>query len=71
MHRGCAAQSSRCHLDVLRTISARSVRSANTIETLTSDIKALNAEIAEMKVQMKKAGQDREEENHECAGGIG
>ena len=49
----------------IKELSSLIETSANTIDTLTSDIKALNAEIAEMKVQMKKAGQDREEENHE------
>merc|ERR1719316_1917216 len=36
-----------------------------TIETLTSEIEALKAEIAEMEAQLKKAGEDREKENKE------
>merc|ERR1719316_1994192 len=36
-----------------------------TIETLTSEIEALKAEIAEMEAQLKKAGEDREMENKE------
>merc|ERR1719473_2308184 len=36
-----------------------------TIKTLTEQIDALKAEIAEMQVQMKRAGEDREKENKE------
>merc|ERR1711957_466027 len=36
-----------------------------TIKTLTSEIDALKAEVAEMQVQMKRAGEDREKENKE------
>merc|ERR1719359_854064 len=37
----------------------------STIETLESDIEALNGEVATMKMEMKKAGEDREAENSE------
>merc|ERR1740125_48849 len=37
----------------------------NTIKTLTEAIDKLKAEIAEMQVQMKRAGEDREKENKE------
>merc|ERR1719487_2945289 len=37
----------------------------STIETLETDIEALHAEIAEMQIQMKDAGTDREAENKE------
>jgi len=36
-----------------------------TIKTLTSEIDALKSEVAEMQVQMKRAGEDREKENKE------
>merc|ERR1712226_1667584 len=36
-----------------------------TIKTLTSEIEALKAEIAEMQVQLKRAGENREKENKE------
>jgi len=36
-----------------------------TIDTLTTEIDTLKAEIAEMQVQMKRAGEDREKENKE------
>merc|ERR1712156_1162324 len=36
-----------------------------TIETLTEEIEKLKGEIAEMQVQMKRAGEDREKENKE------
>jgi len=36
-----------------------------TIETLTNEIEALKADIAEMEAQLKKAGEDREKENKE------
>merc|ERR1719444_557590 len=36
-----------------------------TIKTLTDEIDKLKAEIAEMQVQMKRAGEDREKENKE------
>merc|ERR1719297_781175 len=36
-----------------------------TIKTLTDEIKKLKSEIAEMQVQMKRAGEDREKENKE------
>merc|ERR1712190_110999 len=36
-----------------------------TIKTLTEEIDALKAEIAEMQVQLKRAGEDREKENKE------
>merc|ERR1719458_804652 len=36
-----------------------------TIKTLTEEIDKLKAEIAEMQVQMKRAGEDREKENKE------
>merc|ERR1712060_466362 len=36
-----------------------------TIKTLTEEIEALKAEIAEMQVQLKRAGEDREKENKE------
>merc|ERR1719229_2167345 len=36
-----------------------------TIKTLTSEIDALKAEVAEMQVQMKRAGEDREKQNKE------
>merc|ERR1712048_1521624 len=36
-----------------------------TIKTLTSEIDTLKSEIAEMQVQMKRAGEDREKENKE------
>merc|ERR1712190_174615 len=36
-----------------------------TIKTLTEEIKTLKAEIAEMQVQLKRAGEDREKENKE------
>jgi len=38
---------------------------ANTIQTLEGDIEGLNAEVAEMQLQMKKAGDDRAAENKE------
>merc|ERR1719262_469722 len=37
----------------------------NTIDTLTKAIETLKAEIAEMQVQLKRAGEDREKENKE------
>ena len=36
---------------------------ANTIDTLAKGIAGLNADIAEMQVQLKRAGEDRELEN--------
>merc|ERR1711957_46658 len=36
-----------------------------TIKTLTSEIDALKSEVAEMQVQMKRAGEDREKQNKE------
>merc|ERR1719161_2556616 len=36
-----------------------------TIDELTKSLETLKAEIAEMKFQMKRAGEDREKENHE------
>merc|ERR1719218_50563 len=36
-----------------------------TIKTLTEEIEALKAEIAEMQVQLKRAGENRENENKE------
>merc|ERR1719340_581624 len=36
-----------------------------TIKTLTSEIDTLKSEVAEMQVQMKRAGEDREKENKE------
>merc|ERR1712019_315928 len=36
-----------------------------TIKTLTEEIEALKAEIAEMQVQLKRAGEDREKQNKE------
>merc|ERR1739845_312675 len=36
-----------------------------TIKTLTEEIEALKAEIAEMQVQLKRAGENREKENKE------
>merc|ERR1712048_959563 len=36
-----------------------------TIKTLTAEINTLKSEIAEMQVQMKRAGEDREKENKE------
>merc|ERR1719162_1524216 len=36
-----------------------------TIETLTKEIEGLKAEIAEMQLQLKRAGEDREVENKE------
>merc|ERR1719453_434118 len=49
----------------IKDLSALIETQKNTISSLTDDIKNLNAEIAEMKVQMKKASEDREGENHE------
>jgi hypothetical protein len=49
----------------IKDLSALIETQKNTISSLTDDIANLNAEIAEMKVQMKKASEDREGENHE------
>jgi hypothetical protein len=49
----------------IKDLSALIETQKNTISSLTDDIANLNSEIAEMKVQMKKASEDREGENHE------
>jgi len=49
----------------IKDLSALIETQKNTISSLTDDIANLEAEIAEMKVQMKKASEDREGENHE------
>ena len=41
------------------------------IKQLTEAIDKLKAEIAEMQVQMKRAGEDREKENKECVASSG
>jgi len=49
----------------IKDLSALIDTSVANIEKLSKEIKALQAEIAEMGLQMKKAGGDREAENHE------